>query len=508
MREAIIWGLMTVLMLCGFSLEGNAQWKNVREAAVAGQFYPGTNEALTAQVKKYLEAAEKHELEGPLHALIVPHAGYIYSGPIAAFAYKQITHPFKRVVIFASNHSPYADFEGISVPEYTHYLTPLGEVRVSPLSRTFIEKDDRISYIPAAHTTHIIEVQLPFLQLVLGNDFEILPVIIGKLDWDDVKHFGELFTHYADDDTLFIVSTDLSHYHPYDEAVKLDASCVNALERLDSSQVARAELCGQGAALIFLEIAKKQRWTGKILDYRNSGDTAGDKAKVVGYSAIAYYKAPPPSSLKYETEHYEKTAAHMSFADSEAKMDVLSAEEQLLLLELARTTIEQYIKEGTVFEPDEKVFSVFPKCVEPRGAFVTLKKYGKLRGCIGNLLGSQPLYLSVRDNAIRAAVRDSRFQPVTKDELAEIEVSVSVLNVPTLLMVNAPEEYPERLSHQDGVILICGNHRATYLPQVWEQLPDPVDFLGRLCLKGGADPECWKNPATQIYTYHAQKFGE
>ena len=481
MKRVIIFSLILFGVLCCVE-DISAQQKKVRKAVVAGQFYPGSKKGLETQVQEYLEKAEKVELGGPLRALVAPHAGYIYSGPIAAYAYKQIQKPFKRVFIFASSHS--ADFDGLSVPaEYTHYATPLGEVPISPIVQELLQEEG-VSYVPEAHIAHIIEVQLPFLQLLL-EDFEIIPVITWRMNLEDIQRFGDLFSRYADDDTLFIVSTDLSHYHPYDDAVRLDTSCVQALEQLDFQEVANSELCGKGAALILLEIAKKQGWQGKILNYRNSGDTAGDKDRVVGYSAIAYY-SKIPSNLP----------------------EPLSEEEQQMLLELAEATVELYVKENEVFEPEADRFAEFPRLSESRGAFVTLKKQGQLRGCIGSLVGRQPLYVTVRDNAIKAAAEDPRFKPVTEDELAEITLSVSVLDVPQPLEVASPQEYLEKLTHQDGVILVNGRHSATYLPQVWEQIPETEQFLSNLCMKGGARPDCWHDLDTQVYTYRAQEFGK
>lgn len=480
--------LLIASLLCGSLL---AEERNVRKPIVAGQFYPGTRGALESAVSGYLEQAAKEELDGPLRALVAPHAGYIYSGPTAAYAYKQIDRPFRRIVILASNHSYDADFDGISVPGFTHYATPLGEVRVSPLAQEWL-KLDRISYDPAAHTTHVIEVQLPFLQTVLPENFEILPMITGRIDWNDVQRFGELLNSLVDEDTLFIVSTDLSHYHAYDEAVKLDTTCVQALERLDTLGVANAELCGQGAALILMEVAKKQGWQGKILDYRNSGDTAGDKNRVVGYAAIAF--ASP-----------ENTTAQTG---SNSPVIELNEEEQHVLLKLAQETVELYVKEGNALEPEREQFAAYPRLMEGRGSFVTLKKHGQLRGCIGNIIGQQPLYLSIRDNAIQAAARDPRFKPVTEAELADITVNVSVLDVPRPFQVDSPNEYLEQLTHQDGVIIMNGNRSATYLPQVWEELPEPVAFLSHLCLKAGISDDCWRDPQTQVYIYRAQEFGE
>lgn len=486
-RQCFFWFVIAFLF-CSPLL---AEERNVRKPLVAGQFYPGTRKALESAVSGYLEQAVKEDLGGPLRALVAPHAGYIYSGPTAAYAYKQIDRPFRRVVILASNHSYDADFDGISVPEFTHYATPLGEVRVSPLAQEWL-KLDRITYDAAAHTSHVIEVQLPFLQIVLPEDFEILPIITGRINWDDVHRFGELLDSLVDEDTLFIVSTDLSHYHAYDDAVKLDRMCAQALERLDTLGVVNAELCGQVAALILMEVAQNQGWQGKILDYRNSGDTAGDKNRVVGYAAIAF-SAPENTD---------------SQSDSDSTATKLNEEEQHILVRLAQETMELYVKEGNTLEPKREQFAAYPRLMEERGSFVTLKEHGQLRGCIGNILGRQPLYLSVRDNAIQAATRDPRFKPVTETELADITIGVSVLDVPRPFQVDSPDDYLEQLTHQDGVILISGNRSATYLPQVWEELPEPVEFLSHLCLKAGISTDCWRNPQTQVYTYRAQEFGE
>jgi AmmeMemoRadiSam system protein B/AmmeMemoRadiSam system protein A len=504
MRRMLLVILMVCCLLSSLLEPLHAQQKNVRKAYVAGQFYPGTKQELEQQVQEDLAQAKKTELGGALHALVAPHAGYIYSAPIAAYAYKQIDRPFKRVFIFASNHSSDADVDGLSVPaEFTHYATPLGEVRVSAIVQDLM-KEKRISYVPAAHTAHVEEVQLPFLQMLL-SDFEIIPVVTGRMNLSDIKRFGELFNRYVDDDTLFIVSSDLSHSHPYDEAVRLDTSCIHALERLDSAEVINSELCGQGAALILLEIAKKQGWQGKILDYRNSGDTAGDKSQVVGYSAIAFYT---PTGGQTSSQEEQKKWDTQSSVASSTQANALSEAEQKMLLELAKTTLELYVNEKKEFEPEPDRFAKFPKLLEQRGTFVTLKKNKELRGCIGNLIGRQPVYLSVRDNAISAAIHDPRFTPVTKDELPEISLSISVLDVPKLLWVASPDEYLEKLTHEDGVILVSGSHQSTYLPQVWEQIPNSIDFLSNLCVKGGAQSDCWKEPDTQLYIYHAQEFGE
>ena len=267
--------------------------EKVREPAVAGQFYPGKKAELTKMIDGFL-AQVKGEPIGKLRALICPHAGYIYSGPTAAYAYKQLVgRDIQTVIILAPSHTAY--FQGASVPDADAYRTPLGLVEISLLAdelakgKPFVRAPKvriRGGREGTPHTyEHSLEVQLPFLQKVL-KDFRLVPVVFGQVDPQAVA--GKLADR-LDDKTLLIASSDLSHYKPYDEAIGIDRKCIDAIRRLDTKGIDREQACGRGPILTLMHLAKKKGWKVQLLDYRNSGDTAGDKSGVVGYAAIAFF---------------------------------------------------------------------------------------------------------------------------------------------------------------------------------------------------------------------------
>lgn len=456
--------------------------KRVRESMIAGSWYPGSKRELESMLDKFLEKTEKRDL-GRIRVLIAPHAGYLYSGQVAAFSFKQVEDAdYKKVIIMGPSHRH--PLSGLSIGNYTHYKTPLGEVKISPLAKEMIQKSDLINSIEDVHSMeHSVEIEIPFLQMVL-RDFEIIPIVVGRLSEAQREEAADFLINYLDDSTLLVVSTDLSHYHPYDSAAKLDTDSIDAITSLDYGRAGECEMCGSEPVLIAIKIAQKMNLSAEPLKYENSGDITGDKSGVVGYAAIAFYqnKSGNPNSN-----------------------GELSREEQKFLLDLARDTIELYVKEGKTLE----VETDNPKLRKKRGAFVTLEKGGMLRGCIGHIRAVEPLYLSVRGNAISAATKDPRFPPVKADELDKIEIEVSVLSAPSLIKADSPDEYLEKIeAGRDGIIIEQGTGGATYLPQVWEQIPDKVSFLENLCQKAWLPKDCWKDDDTKIYRYGVQAFRE
>ena len=446
----------------------------IRRSVVAGQFYPGSSEELAQMIAHYLDEAPS--LDRPhVRGLVCPHAGYVYSGPVAAYGYKQLSDRYDTVILMGPSH--YMAFEGASIPEYTHYETPLGLVPVSGKAALLREQAPFTS-VEGAHTReHSLEVQLPFLQTVL-TDFEIIPIVLGVVD---PRQVASALLPFIDENTLLIASSDLSHYHPYEEACALDLTCTQAVPCLDFEAVRRCEACGLSAVLTLMYVAEKMGWEGELLNYRNSGDTAGDKDRVVGYMAVAFYGTDPSDTAS------------------------LNEEDQAYLLHLARETLELYLEEGKIPEIDESELSEILK--EERGCFVTLNKGGMLRGCIGNLTAQDALYQGVIENAINAAVRDPRFPPVTLDELEDIEIEISVLTPPTEITYGTTEELIEKIRGK-GVIIQSGFSRATFLPQVWEQLPRPEEFLSHLCLKAGLPSSCWREGSITVSVYTAQVFSD
>jgi MEMO1 family protein len=307
-----------------------------------------------------------------------------------------------------------------------------------------------------------------------------LPVTIGNADPAQV---AKAVATQLDARTLIVVSSDLSHYHSYDEARQLDEHCVKAMCNLDIASMESQEACGKLPILTLLHLARQNGWQARLLDYRNSGDTSGDKSHgVVGYAAIAFYA---PTSENY------------------------AAPEKNLLLDLARRTLTCVVTNPNLsgFEINGK--GMPPKLSETRACFVTLTENGELRGCIGHIMPQEALYQAVVDNARNAAIRDPRFLPVQPNETGKIKIEISVLTVPKPLPFNSPEDLLAKLQPgKDGVVLELGGRGATFLPQVWEQLPDKVDFLNHLSEKAGCAPGDWRKPGTGVLIYHVEAFKE
>jgi len=454
-----------------------------RPAAVAGMFYPGEAEELRRTVRKHLDAAKPEEL-GDVRALVAPHAGYPYSGPVAAFGFKAIEgRHYDTVIIMAPSHR--YPLRGASIPNVEGYETPLGTVPLSPLADA-LRREEVFDDVPDAHAEeHSIEVELPFLQVVLG-EFELVPILVGDAD---AEAMAAAILKHLDDTTLIIASSDLSHYAPYDVAKQFDGFTVQTIAEEDSELIELCQACGKTPIATLLRIARAKGWHPHVLDVRNSGDTAGDKSRVVGYCSVAFTKEAEP------------------FQPPERSSKPLDEDEQKTLLELARASLEAAAKGQPAPAPDESKLT--DNLRRRGGAFVTLTKHGELRGCIGHILPYDTLYESVIQNAAAAALQDPRFPRVREEELDEIHVEVSVLTVPRRLTASSPDELLKKLEPgKDGVYLVVGPYTSTYLPQVWDNLPDKADFMARLSVKAGLRADTWRSSAARVFIYHAQVFEE
>jgi AmmeMemoRadiSam system protein A len=471
--------------------------QRIREPAVAGLFYPGDEAALSKTLDRLLKAAPERPVER-LKALVCPHAGYDYSGPTAAMAYKTLAGcDVETVIVLGPSH--HAGFKGACIPDAEAYRTPLGLVPISPKARELasvppfvLEPRCQVQRPPwsAQGPTpapepggdtpetweHSVEVQVPFLQKVLKN-FKLLPVVVGEVDPEEL---AKALAGVLDDKTVVVASSDLSHYHPDSAAKELDSRCVKAICDVDIDQMKTQEACGKTPVLALLHLARLKGWKAQLLDYRNSGDATGDKDRVVGYTAVAF-SAPAPENL--------------------------AAPERKFLLELARKSLKNAATGATL--PELAAAEVPPKLAEKRACFVTLTKNGALRGCIGHLTAIEPLYQAVIDNARYAAVRDPRFPAVTPGEVDQIKIEISVLTEPQPLPFSSPEDLLSKLHpNEDGVLLRLGPRTSTFLPQVWEQIPDKVQFLNHLAQKAGGDPSDWRGKDTQVSIYHVECFEE
>jgi len=465
----------------------------VREPAVAGLFYPKDPTELSKAIDAYLASAQAQPV-GELKALVCPHAGYPFSGPVAAYAYKLLAgRRYDTVVVMGPSH--YADLHAGSLPDAGLYRTPLGDVPISEKARRLassrpfvleppclVQRPDwwlessRLAPIRDTAETweHSVEVEIPFLQRTLGR-FELVPVVCGDVD---PARAARALAPILDERTLVVASSDLSHYYPYERARELDRACVNAICRLDIDAMESQQACGRIPILILMHVARERGWKARLLDCRNSGDTAGDKSRVVGYAAIAFYEP---------------------FAQR------LGADERQSLLRIARSALREAVDTGRLPE----TASPGPGVAQPRGCFVTLTYRGNLRGCIGNLASKGPLYQAVAENARSAALSDPRFPPVLAREADGLKIEISVLSEPQRLSFSSPDDLLQKLQPGvDGVILRIGDRVATYLPQVWEQLPDKAAFLDSLAEKAGCNPSDWRKPGVDVFLYEVEAFKE
>ncbi len=260
----------------------------MRESAIAGSWYPGNREVLGNMLNGFLNNVDEQEADD-LRALICPHAGYAYSGQVAAYSYRQVKEKkFSKVIIMAPSHQ--YPLQGVSISNYTHYRTPLGDAPVSTEAREMLAETDLIKTVDGAHIReHSAEIQIPFLQVTL-KDFTIIPLVFGQMSTEEIKKIAEIILNHVNDSTLIIVSTDLSHYHPYDEAVSLDEGCIDAILSTEEGKAYEKEMCGKIPVLTIMEMAKKKRWSRRLLKYANSGDVTGDiTGGVVGYASIGFY---------------------------------------------------------------------------------------------------------------------------------------------------------------------------------------------------------------------------
>lgn len=428
----------------------------VRKPAVAGYFYPADPVLLRDELGQLLAAVPaKPDATAP-KALLVPHAGYVYSGPVAASGYARlaaVAGSIRRVALLGPAHR--VALRGLALPAAESFASPLGEVALDRQAIEDIADLPQVVVSEAAHALeHSLEVHLPFLQTLLGG-FQLLPLVVGNASADEVAQVLERV--WGGPETLIVISSDLSHYLPYDAARETDAAAVERMLRLEPG-LDPAQACGATPVNGLLALARRRRLSAELLDLRNSGDTAGDKTRVVGYAALAFYE----SSLPQPDERGE------------------------ILLAAARGAIGEHFGAAPLALPSR------PWLREPGASFVTLTLGGDLRGCIGSLEAHRPLLEDVQGNAVAAAFRDPRFAPLGNQEFARVRVEVSELSRAEPLEFESESHALSLLRpHVDGLILEYGRQRGTFLPQVWESLPQPEQFLAQLKRKAGLPADFW-----------------
>jgi len=473
--------------------------QKVRPAGVAGSFYPADPKELTAMIDDLLAHATPPPIHDPILAVVAPHAGYQFTGPVAATAFAELKgRKFSRVVVIGPTH--YVPFDFTSIYDGDAYTTPLGTVPVDKVfARQLVKLSPTLQLsgmghdITPAGAEHSIEVELPWLQRVLGN-FQLVPIVMGDQSYESSRALGVALAKLIQDkntvgSTLIVASSDLSHYHTYDEAETMDHKTLNALAAWDYFSMSQNfqervwEACG-GAPIVAAMIAAERMGANQamVLKYGNSGDTSSDRARVVGYSADVFVKAATGKAVETPFS--------------------LSDHDKSELLALARKSVEQAVEQRKEYEPAATASEALN---QDRGAFVTLSEGGQLRGCIGYTSATKPLYLTVRDTATLAALRDPRFRAVSAAELPLLEYEISVLSPLRRVM-----DLQQIKIGQDGLVMKNGENQGLFLPQVpVEQKWGLQKYLQELCVeKANMPSNCWQDPNTDIFKFTAVVFGE
>ncbi len=472
----------------------NDNARTIRKPTAAGLFYPEDPVLLRSMILEMLEGPSR-QVSGSIKSLIVPHAGYSYSGKTAACAYREIRHSsFKRVIVVAPSHQD--AFRGVSIYSGDTYQSPLGEIEVD---RDFCDllgekcavakisdKGHRVA--PGSRFgEHALEVQLPFLQCALG-EFKLVPLIMGQQDLGTAARLGQSLAALDDcESTLIVASSDLSHFHSYEKARSMDLKFLEALQQfdyftlshfLDSGEI---EACGGGPVLAAM-IASENRGAEKceLLEYKNSGDIdSATRNRVVGYASALLIKDP------------ERSADPIT--------SWLTTGEKTYLLDLARISVESAVSGG-----ENKILEeLIPEKLMEKGAvFVTLTEDGSLRGCIGSIIPHDMLYRAVASAAVSAALHDPRFRPVTTGDLPNLSYDISVISRFKLVA-----DIDEILVGKHGLLIESGFNKGLLLPQVaTEHSWDRLTFLQQTCIKASLPRDAWMDPLTDLFVFSASVF--
>jgi AmmeMemoRadiSam system protein B/AmmeMemoRadiSam system protein A len=491
---------LCLILIFGFWILNSYSYaQDIKKPDVAGSFYPSEPEELSRRIDTFLSLANPQIPQGDILVIVVPHAGYEYSGQVAAFGYKLIKNkPYKTVVIISSSH--YHQFRGISVYPKGIFQTPLGNVAIDEafirkminslkeikLSRGFFKRE------------HPIEVQIPFLQKSL-SDFKIVPISIGQVNMQDCQNLAAALSSAIGErqDVLIVVSTDMYHGYDFQEAEIVDRLTLSYIEKMDPRFVYekiidnKIQLCGGFSLVTAMFLAKRLGYDKlNVLKYTNSAEVTARKIKglwTVGYSSAVISRSESVDRIRSNPEG--------------GPGDMLNKEQKGRLLKLARSSIEHYLKHNNRLEVSESD----PQLTSRAGAFVTLHKHGQLRGCIGNLIGQKPLYLTIRDMAVEAAVGDPRFPPLSLSELNDVDIEISVLS--PMKKIRDPDNI---IMETHGVLVRKGFRSGVFLPQVATETGwSKEEFLSHLCSrKAGLSPSAWKDKDTEVYIFTASVFSE
>ena len=467
----------------------------IRPPAVAGTFYPADADILRSEIDGLIDAAlhaDAAQNTAIPKAIIVPHAGLMFSGSLAALGFatvRALKGQIKRILIIGPAHR--MAFQGIALAKADGFATPLGTMRCDLLALQTALSLPQVQMLDDAHKLeHGLEIELPFIQRLFGEntDIGIVPLLVSRCSPRQVNEVIEKL--WGGPETLIVISSDLSHFHDYDTARRMDGNTRKMIENFDAENIGSDDACGALPVAGMLLSARMRKMRIETLGMRNSGDVTGEKSRVVGYGAWALYEesSQPMTTPDNSEDNFAK-----------ATEDLIKTHGPVML-DLCRKSILHGLETGAPLHvsPGE----VAPALTAPGACFVTLKKSGQLRGCIGSIIAHTDLATDLCENAFKAAFRDPRFAGLTQDEINDdLELSISVLSPPHPFPFRSQDDLIARLTpFEDGIILSDDNRRGLFLPQVWDQLPDPGDFVAHLKRKAGLPMDYWSN------TMQAQRF--
>lgn len=438
-----------------------------KKMSVAGQFYTENKEALEKEIKDFDEKAEK-ECDYETRAIIVPHAGHKYSGALAVKGFKYLKKDLETILIFAPAHRHPVEKFALSTDDA--FEIPMDEVTVNKeITEELIEMggcycDEAFLY------EHSIEVQLPFIKYFIPNA-KVVPILIGTANYDKI---AEIIEKYWNNEKIgFVVSSDLSHFRNKQEALRIDNATADMIENTAFYNMSPEQACGYIGICGLLEFAKNKGFSFIRVGLTDSSARTGDESSVVGYGS--WYMAEQ-SKISFLKQYFANMIKNLAIVSIKANLDKINLK------------IENY-----------------PKALEMKVAtFVTLKIQDMLRGCIGSIIGVEPLIIDVCKNARNAAFQDPRFIPVAQNEFEKLSYSVSLLSTPEMMNFESEEDLLNQIQPNiDGIIIRDAGRQAVYLPEVWEQLPDKKDFLNSLKQKAGLKPD-WFSNTFQAYRFRTE----
>ncbi len=427
----------------------NTIMRKIKQPSVAGTFYSSNPEDLKNQIESFAKE-NRNIYEIPARAVIVPHAGLIYSGRLAFEGINQLDKNIKNLFVIAPSHR--VPFEGSVITSFDEWLTPLGGIEINQDINKELNENFGLEYNDNAFLPeHSVEIQLPIIQSVF-KDIKIVPILVGRENPVNIQKVIKYY--YNNSENGFVISSDLSHFLKDNEAKKLDDMTAQMIESGLCDNFKYEQACGAVGILGLVNFAQENDFSLIRIDMTNSSSVTGDKSSVVGYGCWFLYEGQKNEFLK---KYYSE-----------------------FILKLCRLSINSKFDKNEIEVKFPYVF------YEPGASFVTLEKNNMLRGCIGSIIAQRSLIEDLIINSQNAAFRDPRFKPVEKDEVSELDIAVSLLSTPKSMKFDSEQDLLDKIvPFKDGIIIRDGNYQAVYLPSVWEQLPDKKEFLNSLKVKAG-----------------------